>query len=127
MSCMSLIVAMEMKEHEIAQDIVPVVVVDVINLQNIPISKVQFTPAAFPLLLLKEFSFPCMHEGMRLQALTPIEQVSIVRTGCSSYLFVPLNRCFSVKSKFCTLWGAEGVFAIYVFPVFGIDPASGLP
>ena len=118
---------MEMEEDEIAQRVVAVVMVDVINLQNILISKVQFTPSALPLLFVKKFGFLHVHHGMCFQALTPVEQISIIRAGCSSYLFVSLNRRISVESKFCTERGTEGISAIYLFPVFRINPASGLP
>ncbi len=64
---------------------------------------------------------------MCFQALTPVEEISIIRTGCSPYLFVSLDGRVPVPSKLCTLWGTEGVSAINLFPVFGVGPASFLP
>lgn len=117
---------MEMDEHEIAQRIVLVISVDVINLYYVIISNEQFAPSAFPLLFVKKFGFLRMHHGMCFQALTPVEQVSIIWAGRSSHLFMPLDCRISVKAEFGTYRRAEGVSTVYLFPVFRVDPASFL-
>jgi hypothetical protein len=74
----TLIVAMSMEEHLVAQVVVVAVSIKVIDFKNISIGEVQFAPAAFPLLLLQEFRFGLMQQWMSLEALTPVQQVPIV-------------------------------------------------
>jgi hypothetical protein len=52
---MTLIVAVKMENHQLAQSVVVAVPIKMVEFHQVSISEVQFTPATFPLLLLKEF------------------------------------------------------------------------
>src|SRR5216684_5710269 len=99
---MTLIVAMSMEEHFVTQVVVVAVAIKMIDFQNVSIFEMQFTPATFSLLFLKQPRFGLMHQWMRFQTLTPIQQVSIIGTGCSLHFRVPLDSGFAVHSQFST-------------------------
>src|SRR5438105_10346883 len=78
--CMTLIVAMSMKSEKITECIRAPFTAgrDVIDLYQIALGKVQFTPATLSLLLMQQGSQFAPGERVRLlQSLGPIEQISI--------------------------------------------------
>jgi len=98
---MTLIVAMSMEQHFVTQVVVVVIPVNMVHFHEVSILKVQFTPATFALLFLKESRFRLMHHWVRFQALAPVKQVSIIRTRASLHFGVPLNGRFAVHPQFC--------------------------
>src|SRR5258708_10737066 len=78
----------------------------------------QFAPATFPLLFLKQPRFGLMHQWMRFQALTPVVHVPIVRTSRSLDLNVPLDGGFAMHSQFCAGGGRKHPLALlHLMPV----------
>jgi hypothetical protein len=66
---------------------------DMIYLDLILIPKVEFTPSAFSLLFLKQFSKCRLCQWVIFEPLSPVKQVSVKRAGLASYLDVALDGC----------------------------------
>ena len=97
--CMSLIMAVPMKSEKITECIGTPFTAgrDVIDLYQIALGKVQFTPTTFPLLLVQQGSQFALGERVRLlQSLGPIEQISIIGAGCSPHFDMSLDVCLWV-------------------------------
>src|SRR5260370_34200455 len=78
----------------------------------------QFAPATFSLLFLKQPRFGLMQHWMRFQTLTPVEHIPIVRTCRSLHLDVPLDGCFAVHSQFCACGGRKHPLSLlHLMPV----------
>jgi hypothetical protein len=99
--CMAFIMAMSMEEHLVTQIVVEMISIKMINLKDVLIFEVQFTPSAFSLLFLKESRFCLLHHWMSPKPLTPVQQVSIIRAGCFPHLDMPLNLGGTVSAEFC--------------------------
>src|SRR5450755_361375 len=91
--CMSLIVAMSVQCKFITQFFASALAAwgDVIDLDDVSVLKEQFTPSAFPSLLLKELSQWSIEHWMGSESFTPIEQIPIVGTDCSFHLDMTLD------------------------------------
>ena len=75
--------------------------IEMIDFQDVSVFEVQFTPTAFPLLPLEQFRLDLMHHRMSLEALAPIQQVSVIRAGSFPHLDVSLNLGGTVHPQFC--------------------------
>ena len=77
---------------------------DVIYFYEIFWSKEEFTPPAFPLLLLEKLCERPFQHRVIFESLAPIEQIPIVGAGFSFYLWVSLDARFLVLPDFLFLW-----------------------
>jgi hypothetical protein len=115
----TLIVAMSMEKHFVAQVVVVAVSIEMIDLHDVSILEVQFTPATFALLFLKQSRFRLMQQWMSLEALAPVQRVPIIRTGPSLHFGVSLDVGLTVRAQFCVLGSCKHPFALpYAMPVF---------
>src|SRR5437588_12980961 len=91
--CVSLIVAMSVKDTFVAQVFFSALAFrrDVINLKDVSILKEQFAPTALSALLLKELSECSIDHRVSSQSLTPIQEVSIIGTCRSFHFDMALN------------------------------------
>ena len=116
---MTLIVAVSMEKHFVTQVVVVAVAIEMIDFHDVSILEVQFTPATFALLFLKQARFRLMHQWMSLEALAPIQHVPIIRTGSPFDLGIPLDMSLTVHPQFCVLRGRKHPLALPdAMPVF---------
>ena len=104
--CMTLIVAMAMESEKITECIGTPFTAgrDVIDLYQIALGKVQFTPTTFPLLLVQQGSQFALGERVRLvQSLGPIEQISIKWTDRAFDLHMALDRSCGMIAEIQTI------------------------
>src|SRR6266699_4185901 len=122
---MTLIVAVSMEKHFVPQIVVVAVAIEMIDLHDVSILEVQFTPATFALLVAKQARFRLMHQWMSLEALAPVQRVPIVGTGHPLHLGVSLDRGRAVPAQCCVLGSRKHPFALpYAMPVF-LDHPTG--
>src|SRR5258706_1928497 len=91
---MPLVVAMTMERLAVGQkDITSAQMQgnDVVEFNAVSIAEVQFTVATPPLLGYQEFAQFCARQGVVGESPRPIQQVSIIRTGCSLDLDMSLD------------------------------------
>ena len=108
--CMSLIVAMSMESAKIIECIRSPFLArsDVIDLYQIALGKVQFTPTTFSLLFVEQGSQFAPGERVRLlQSLGPIEQISIKWAGSAFHLHMALDRRCRVIAEILTIGGCK--------------------
>src|SRR5205085_4003335 len=97
---MTLIVAVSMEQHFVTQVVVSAVSIEMIDLHDVSILEVQFTPATFALLGLSQARFRLVHQGMSLEALAPVQGVPIIWTGPPFHLGIPLDVGLTVHPQF---------------------------
>lgn len=104
---MSRVMAMAMKSELVAQFLPSSFTLgrDVIYFYQVSRSKVQFTPPAFSLLLLKELCERSFKHRMISESLAPIEEISIVGASFSVYLGVSLDVRLIMLPDFLLFWG----------------------
>lgn len=96
---------------------------DVIYFYEVFWSKEEFTPPAFPLLLLKKLCERPFQHRVIFESLAPIEQITIVGAGFSFYLGVSLDARFIVLPDFLFLWGRKHPVSRFILlPIFPMDP-----
>jgi hypothetical protein len=64
---------------------------NVVDFKDIDVLKEQPTPATFPLLFVQEDSFDPIAQRVVFQSLAPIEEITIVGTGCALHFDVLLD------------------------------------
>ena len=104
--CMTLIVAMPMEGEKITECIRSPEMKggDVIDLSQIALGKVQFTPTTCALLCVQQGSQFALGERMRVvQSLGPVEQVSIKWAGVAFDLHMALDRGCGVIAEIATI------------------------
>ena len=128
---MTLIVAMAMEKHLVAQVVVITILIEVIDFHDVSVCKVQFTPPALPLLPLEQFRLGLMHQWMSLEALAPVQPVSIIRAGRSFHFGMSLDVRFTVRAYFRSFGrGKHPCSLLYVMPVALDNPVTsfvGMP
>ncbi len=103
------------------------IAVEVIDFYDGSIFEVQFTPATFASLFLEQPGFRLMHHWMSFEPLAPIQQVSIIRAGCSPHLDVYLDVCLTVCAEFGSFGRREDPLSpLYSVPVSAPDPVTSL-
>jgi len=64
----------------------------VVDFNDLNVLKEQSTPATFPLLLVQEDTFDPIAQRVVFQSLAPIEEITIVETGCALHFDVFFGR-----------------------------------
>ena len=118
--CVSLIVAMSMQRKFVTQFLASALTVwdDVINLDDVSVSKEQLTPSAFSSLLLEELSQRSIQHGMSSESLTPIQQIPIVGACCSFDFDMALDLGLIVLPEDGSLVGENPSLPLIHMPVF---------
>ena len=98
---MPLVVAMSVKGKLIAEFFSTPLTLgsDMIDLDEIVVPKGEFTPSAFSLLFLKQFSERRLCQWVIFEPFGPVEQVSVKRACLAFYLDVALDGCRAMPSE----------------------------
>jgi len=127
-SSVSFIMAMSVEQELVAEFFSSAFTLgrDVINFNDIGVLKEQLTPATFPLLFAQEDSFHPVTHGVMLESLAPIEEITIVGTGCSLDFDVLLDVCLAMFPQRRFLASELPTLSLLHMPVFVCDPVSAL-
>jgi hypothetical protein len=114
-----------MEQHFVTQIVVVLVSIEKIDFHHVSILEVQFTPATFALLFLKDSCFRLMQQWMSLEALAPVQRVPIIGTGPPLHLGEPLDMGLTVHTQFYVLGSRKYLFALpHAITVFLNHPAD---
>jgi hypothetical protein len=97
---------------------------DMVNFDQIVVSKGPFTPSAFSMISLKKSRKRAREYRIVPQSFGPIDRVSIVGAGCSFYLNVPLNGFSGVLVQLYPFFGSKVPVSCFQSPVFCCNPVT---
>src|SRR3989442_15757715 len=107
---------------------------DVIYFNHIFFPEVEFAPATFSLLFLKQFSYGRSGERMVFEPFCPVQEVSVKWTRFPLHFRVALRGCYRVLYQFALLWSfwrriCPGIpfHSSPVFPFYPFHTFFGMP
>lgn len=95
---------------------------NMIDFDHICVLEEQATPATFPFLLAQQGTLDPIEEGVRFQSLAPVEEITVIRTGCSLHFDMPLDMGLSVFPQRCLLVSEVPALSFVDMPVFVRNP-----
>ncbi len=124
--CVSLIMAMSMQCTFVTQFLSSALATrgDMIDFDDVTVSKEQLTPSAFFRLLLQELSQRPVEHGVSPESLTPIQQIPIVGRSCSFDLDMPLDLRVIMLPENGSVVGEDPSLSLIYVPVRVGDPGS---